>query len=65
MREMLEKYQVAVCLVLFAAVMLILKFWVLPQIFQSYGYLGLALLVGAAFVYAFWHESRKPIDHDS
>ena len=65
MRDMLARHQIAVCVVLFAAALLALKLWVLPQIFQSYGYLGLALLVAAAFAWAFWHESRRPIDPGS
>jgi hypothetical protein len=65
MRDLLARHQIIVAVVLFAGVMISLKLWVLPQLFASFGYGGLVLVIVGAFVWAFWLERRQPTDSGS
>jgi hypothetical protein len=47
-----------VCIVVFLAIILPLKFWFAPWVVENYGWVGAAIGIGIFVLYAFWVDGR-------
>lgn len=59
MRYLLFHHPGLVALVLFAAVMLCIRYGVAPYIVHTYGALGVVVTLAVLFVIGFWIEGRS------
>ena len=55
----MPRIELAICIVLFAIVMLVMKLMLVPWLLVSYGWVGIAGLIGLCFLYGFWVEAKK------
>lgn len=65
MRDLLAKHQIAVCVVLFATVMITLKLWVIPQFLSQFGFGGWFFAMIGIFAWGIWLDRRQPTDSGS